>query len=282
MNIYDLVDSWPAVLAIAGLIMYQLIKTHHGDLKILEKVRPVNPEVHKELIEKFSRRKYNISIICSILFVYAVFVYQKNRPKPLKIENIHLSSSHPDAKGYAVDLDELTIQWDSSGEPEDVDIYMENMDSERRTREFKANSSEGSLKLFVEDYEPLLERRRFKESNRVRIVVRSKNKPFKSKEFDLYVGMEIVAAMANNGTMITAEIDGAIYSYYKFLVVISVNKKNGENYVERLGPITGREFYPNINLQDYNRKGAILMLYLYPDQEDDIKFIRKSIRPSEN
>ena len=313
MNIYDFLASLPALLGIAGFCIYQLMSSHRGDrsitLKILEKIRINNPEKFEKYSELNSRQLLSVlskdnnlrkeinvqdfelarqtlkqrfitSIAvyttCAILFVSSaiIFVYQETRTKPIKIENIRLSSSHPDAKGLAVDLDMLMIQWFSSGEPEDVNIYMENMDSKRRTREFFVHSSERLLTLDVDNYKSIVQNRTFREWNRIRVVIQSENKIFKSAEFKLFIGMEIIGFNHDNEVTIAAMIDNALVQFYNFEARMIVWKNDEFDSVSFGDKITGgKQKYQIENPQDYDWDNAKLV-YLGPD---DSRLVRTLI-----
>ena len=231
MSAYKFLSALPAVLAILGFVIYQILKRNsQGDQvtkQIVDKVRSQAPDVAAhlqmltpsqldkkltldqetsrlvskqdfQLLKQALRQQFLITVIvyaiCGLLFVFGVsmFAYTSTRPEPLKIDQIHLESTDPDAKGLAVDLDDLRVSWSSTGKPEDVTFQLQNPQTGRFSEALRTSSLQGSIVFARKNYEQILSDRELRGTNRVRVLCQATSKKFLSEEFPLKVGIEIL------------------------------------------------------------------------------------------
>ena len=92
--------------------------------------------------------------MCAVLFIVgaSLFTYQISKPDPLTIDNVNISNNNPTAKGLPVDLDNLIVHWVARGEPEELTIFLENMDTKERSRVLSIRSDTGSIEFMKKDY----------------------------------------------------------------------------------------------------------------------------------
>jgi hypothetical protein len=257
MNVNAFLSALPALLAIAGFVIYRLIDHQKqgrqiteqiiGKLRrdapesanILEKLPPrqvaaklrLDHELQKsvsqqdvELLSRVSQQEFIKSLsvygLIALLFVVGVaaFVYTQTRPKPVSLSGWHLESTHPEARGLAVDLDELALTWKADGASEDLAILLENIQTGRRTGEFKAASAEQKLKFAADSYRDLLANRQNGSANRIRSIARGSAGVFVSEPFDLRVGIKILALPVEQDSALwmTALIDNDAIQDYRF------------------------------------------------------------------
>lgn len=313
MSIYNFLASLPALLGILGFVIYYVIRQHgKGDpatLKIVDKLRIDVPERFKDhsnlkskqlfellssdnslrskisdqdfsLLQQTLKQQYIATLvvysICTVLFLFGtgLFTYQINKPKPLNIENMNVSSTEPLAKGLAVDVDHLSVQWVSTGESEEIKVFIENMDTKERSTEFSVASDSGSVELMPDDYSAILRNREFLKWNRVRVVFQAQDESFYSNEFKLFVGATIIAVNFGEKVKIAAMIDNGLVQRYNFEALLVAWKNNELESISIGGNITnGQKDYPIENSNEYNW-GKAKLAYLGPD---DLRFIRTKI-----
>jgi hypothetical protein len=226
--------SLPALLGLTGFIVYYfLLRNRGGDkitVQIVAKLRAtiperlpadpkrLNPSALAALIEgdaqlrsQVSRQDFQLlrealrqqfitSVIvyglCVLVFLAGVglYVYLSTRPTPVSVTAITTQSSDPDALGLATDLDPLRVSWAAAGDPEDISVLLEGMDSHRRTAVKMVRSTESRVTFVPEDYRPILESREHAGANRLRALILSARASFFSSEFSMRVGTTILAA----------------------------------------------------------------------------------------
>lgn len=214
--------------------------------------------------------------LCAILFIVgaSLFTYQISKSAPLTIENVKISSNNPTAKGLPVDLDNLTVHWVAAGEPEELIIFLENIDTKERSRELSIRSDAGSVEFIKNDYPKLLSNREFLAWNRVRAVFQSKRESFYSNESKLYVGMKVVAVNFGEKVKIGAMIDNSVLQRYNFEARLVAWKNDEADTISLGGSITnGQQDYPIENSDQYNW-GRAKIAYLGPD---DTRLIRTEV-----
>lgn len=120
-----------------------------------------------------------------------MFLRQLTLPPKLEVSAITLSSDYSVAGGKAVDLDDLVVTWNFAGMAEDMVVYLENVQTSRRSAELRTSSAQKRL-IFPRDTfrTCLLERGRGR-SNRVRVVCQAREAVFQSADIDLWVGINI-------------------------------------------------------------------------------------------
>ena len=306
---YAFLTALPAILGILGFVVYLILRSFgKGDpatLRIIAKLRAEYPErftnekltpkqVHDllskdqilrkevgqqdfELFKQALRQQHIQSItiygLCAVLFIVGaiLFVNQMNKPAPTTVSGIELEDRTPEANGLLVDLDNLRITWQSSGTPADASVYAENLDSGVRTRKLKARSSGGEVPFLRTDYESLLAKRVFKESNRVRIVVQTDSGSFYSNEFTLYVGLTVLAAIFNSKVKIAAVIDNTVIDGYAFDAKLVAPMRGELNYLSVGGHISGAQDYPVADISKYDWSAA-KVAYFGPDDRRLVRY----------
>jgi hypothetical protein len=233
VNVMQFLSSLPALLGLTGFIVYYfLIRNRGGDkvtLDIVGKLRrdmperlPAQPEkldsaTLAQLIEgdaslraKVSdqdfqllrdalRQQFTTSVVvyalCFAIFLVGVglYVYASARPIPVSISSISAESLEPAAKGIAVDLDGLRVRWSAAGDPEDVAVCLEGMETHRRTDSRRVRSTESQVVFSPAEFRAILADRQHNGENRIRALFQTAKSLFVSSEFPLRVGTTILA-----------------------------------------------------------------------------------------
>ena len=267
LSIYSFLSALPAILGILGFVVYQFLKSnsqgHQITKKIVEKVRSQAPEMaldiqglspaqldkkleldnevtrlvgkqDYQLLKQALRQQFittlTVFIICGTLFIVGVslFAYTSTRPEPLKIDQLHLESVDPEAKGLAVDLDDLKVTWNSAGKDEDVSLQLQNPQTGRMSELLRTSSREGKIVFLRKSYEQILDDRELREANRVRILCQTSKKTFVSDEFQLKVGIQVLTFYdpARQTLETTALIDNSSIPNYIFDAKIIVWRRH--------------------------------------------------------
>ena len=257
MTLNSFLASLPALLGITGFVVYQILKSNvAGDpivQEILKKLRQQNPDAaarydrlkgralenqlkHDRLLQSVISRqdfillqqtlkhRFIISLvvygITTILFLVGVFLFYRTvtAPKRLTLTDWTIQSAEPSAGGRAVDLDELVIGWKADGEPEDVTIYLENVQTGRRSTEMRTSSHQQKITMPPRNYSACLADRSLRGKNRIRAVCQASKETFKSLETDLLVGIQVLAFhdAEKNAVRIAALIDQSAIQFYQF------------------------------------------------------------------
>jgi hypothetical protein len=306
---YAFLSALPAILGILGFVVFLILRSFgKGDpatLRIIDKLRTEHSDrftsekltprqVHDLLSKDQALRKQvgqqdfallgqalrqqhvqAIAIygICAALFIIGalLFVYQVNRPVPTNVSGIELEDRVADAGGVLVDLDDLLVTWQSSGTPADVNVYAENLDTGMRTRSLKSRSLDGQVPLLHSDYESILRGRKFGEANRVRIVVQTAAEAFYSKDFELRVGLSVLAVVIGSKVKIAATIDNTVVDGYGFEAKLVVPETKKLDYLSIGGKISGAQDYPVADVSKYDWDAAKLA-YLGPDDRRLVRY----------
>lgn len=307
---YAFLAALPAILGLVGFVVFLLLKSSgRGDpetLRVVEKLRAHHPErftAHQTLTPKqlhgllskdqdlqrevgqqdflllgqTLRQQFIKSLavyaICALLFLFgtACFVYQVNRPTPTALSNVQLLSTVQEAGGLLVDLDPLRVTWQAEGEPSEIVIRLENLDTAHQTRPLHSRSTAGDVLVKRDDLVSILSERRFWQSNRVRVVVQAGQGTFYSEEFALHVGLRVLAVAYDAHVKLAATIDSALVQGYNFEARLVVPKRGTLDYLSLGGEISGgqREF-PVDHPTQYDW-GAAKVAYLGPD---DARLVR--------
>jgi len=157
----------------------------------------------------------------------ALFVFI---PTPATASDFSLASSDPRAEGLPVDLDELLVHWNSSGDPEDVSVTLEAMDSGKRTEPKRVRSNENEVSFKPDEYAALLSDRTRNGSNRIRVIMQTAKDTFYSRGFQLHVGTKIVAIRFDDERIrFAAMIDNRGLLHYRFEAKLVVwGKRTGQ------------------------------------------------------
>jgi hypothetical protein len=228
------------------------------------------------LLTKVSQQEFIKSVIVYVLigtsFLLSVgaYVYLQTRPKPLALAEWHLESTNEAAKGIAVDLDDLRLSWKADGPAEDLKLQLENIQTGRRTGEFKASSSEQQITFPVGTYQDLLANREKGASNRVRAIARGTTQSFLSEPINVQVGIKILAipVQEDSSLWISALIDNAAIQDYRFEAKLMVwPKKRSDGPVSFGGAIKNpKGVFPVINFAQLDWSTA-KVVYLSPDDQ---------------
>ena len=300
---YNFLAALPALLGLVGFVVFRMLQNlQRGDAitpKIIEKLRAQNPERladHEnltpkqlyqlllgdqnlrgevdrqdfELLRQTLRQQHVQAVlvysICAFLFVVgtSLFVYQINRPVPAKLSGVTLESMAPAANGNLVDLDNLRVTWEASGDAEDIKICVENIDSGEQTQFYRVRSTDGELTLAADEYHKILRNRTLMQSNRVRIIAQTNKHSFYSRNYDIDVGATITGVVFDERVKVGALVDNILVDGYKFEVIMTVPKKDEVDYLTLSGEVSGaRDFhYDNNDAYDW---GATKIIYLGPD-----------------
>jgi hypothetical protein len=254
MHVYSFLAALPAVLALAGFVLYQVVGAHRsGDeitRRILDKIRRDAPAVplderlnakqvgellesqqdlariagerDSELLKQALKQQFQISILVYVITIAFcawsayLFVRQTQAKKALQISNVAVTDRELQAGGLRVDLDPLTVTWDAQGEPEDAKVVLENIDTKLRTDVKVARSEDGSLVFQPSEYHALLSQREKGAVNRLRAVVQAHSDSFLSPSTDIAVGLVVLVVADKSGIDVAAMIDNSRVSFYGF------------------------------------------------------------------
>lgn len=318
MNAATFLTSLPALLGLTGFVIYYLVRRGRGanqvTLKIVAKLRRTSPGRLPSGAEKFDtttlaklidsdaglraqvdaqdfqllrdalRQDFLSGLavygLCAVVFFggLAFYVWSLSLPHAVSISSIGAESTDSRARDAAVDLDSLKIHWLSSGDPEDVSVALQAMDTTRQTVSRTVRSSDGSITIQPADYYDILTNRDHGGQNLLRVVVQSSKKAFYSPAFPMYVATRILAArMDARRIKIVAMIDDSPIPFYDFEAKLLLW---GRQPGQKPAPITygGNIHYgrndihldPNVTYDFSSAK----LLYFGPD---DSRFVRTEL-----
>jgi len=313
LSLYSFLAALPALLGLAGFVLYQLVgSSRSGDevtRRIIDKVRQNAPSKipgHQKLsgsqlerllvgdqqlqrlvgeqdfilLRQALRQQfvvtltvYFLSISFCALSVF-LFVRQAQARQQLSVDHWAIVSISQDSAGLPVDLDTLQISWRSSGEPQDVEIYLENVQTSLRTPPQRIPSSTNMIRFDPETYRSILSIRERNRSNRFRAVMQARNASFASGAVDLRVGLTVLTLVdADAQLTVAAMIDNTRIPFYDFQARIVVPPSlPTEDYLS-LGPDIPYRFaprrIPHPARYDWARAKGI---YLGPDDARLVRF----------
>jgi hypothetical protein len=226
-------SSLPALLGLTGFVVYYfLVRNRGGDkitVDIVAKLRQATPErlpAHPETLDPAAlasliegdaqlrsevseqefqllrdalRQQFITSVIvyglCVLVFLAGIglYVYVSTRPTPVSVTSIAMESTDPAASGLTIDLDPLRVSWSAAGDPEDLAVSLEAMDSHRRTVAKSVRSTETQVVFSPADYRAILDTREHAATNRMRARLQTARSSFFSSEFPMHVGTTILA-----------------------------------------------------------------------------------------
>lgn len=311
MQPYSFLSALPAVLALAGFVCYQMLAANRsGDeitRRIVDKLRREAPTETPDqrlnakqvehllstqqrlrevagtqdylLLQQALKQQFYISLavyLATIGFVawsVYLFVHQSTVKKDLSVDQIVLSDREPEAEGLLVDLDPLTVSWEAQGEPEDVKVFLENVDTHARTDAKVASSSELKLSFERQDYSALRARREKGANNRLRAVVQAQKSSFRSDPGDVQVGMVMLTLADSTGIDVAAMIDNSRIVNYSFDGKVVIPSKNGGGNPISIGPDIPYDFrkrkVQQANNYDWDEVKAV---YLGPDDGHLVRY----------
>lgn len=234
--IFKFLAGLPAVLGVAGFFAYIWIGQSRigGEVlkQIVTKLRAapnidasqysnLTPAKIKKLIESDSHVRVlvneqdqkllrlliivqNIVTVIVLLAcggVIAFSIWLLNRPEPLSVTAYAPQAVVEEAKGALVDLDPLSVQWTSTGKDEPVSVFLENVDSGRRTQKKTVQSNVRSVRFEPTEVLEAASSRGLHQRNRIRSVIEWSANTSVSEVKDLLVGVDVELQL--NGKLIT-------------------------------------------------------------------------------
>lgn len=189
-----------------------------------------------QLLNRVSHQEFVKALVVytliGLLFTIGViaFVYVHTRPDPLVISSWHLESATPDAKGLAVDTDDLVLTWKATGPREDIHVLLENVQTGAQSAELAVSSAEQRLIFRRDMYGTILKDQQLRGVNRIRAVARTSAGVQLSQEVDLRVGIRIVVIPVEEDSAfwLSAMIDNAAIQNYVYDAKVVVWPKKAQ------------------------------------------------------
>jgi hypothetical protein len=281
---YSFLAALPAILGFAGFVVYQFLGTNRsGDeitRRIVDKLRQNAPSkiehddrltgsqlerllaadqglqrligkqdfellrqaLHQQLI--ISLTVYSLAILFCALSV-VLFVRQAQAKQKLEVSHWSVASTDGNSGGVPVDLDPLLVSWRSSGEPEDTQVYLENIQTSFRTAAQIVPSSANSIRFLPDAYRNILKTRTRGQANRIRAVMQAKNAAFVSDPVDLQVGLTVLAVVDSTSRLtVAAMIDNQRIPDYDFEAKIVIPLETATGVPLSIGPNISYRFLP--------------------------------------
>jgi hypothetical protein len=117
------------------------------------------------------------------------------RPQPLSVLVKPPSAVTTDAEGLLVDLDPLTVQWQSEGVPEPVTVFLENVDTGAQSAKKTLAADVRDVVFAPAQVHAVASDRSYHHKNRIRSVVEWSKGKTTSQPVDLQVGLEVELAL---------------------------------------------------------------------------------------
>tara|TARA_R110002096_G_scaffold422613_1_gene629276 strand:+ start:893 stop:1882 length:990 start_codon:yes stop_codon:yes gene_type:complete len=263
---YSFLTSLPAILGIIGFIAYLILRKSAANdpviNSILEKLKYEEPSYYKdilklspsekakvltddtklrELVSNEDRKIINrvitnhyrtnivVYFLCGLLVIVGIYLYAK--PKPLKVDSIHIQNLDAKENDLVVDIDPIVVTWTSKGENGEVEVVLENIQTGKQTKRNRAMASDGSIKFLSDDYhnyDKILSNRLPNSTNRIRAIVYSRSESFQSKPYELKVGVKIVSYPEGpNIIKFNAVIDQIIIHNFHFAPKVALFREDG-------------------------------------------------------
>jgi len=167
------------------------------------RVREVVNEQDQKLLRLLIILQHVLTVIVLLACagLVALSIWLISRPEPLSVSALAPQAVAPDAKGALVDLDPIVVQWTSTGKDEPVSVFLENVDSGRRTQKKTVSSNVRSVRFEPSEIFEAATSRGFHRVNRIRSVVEWSANTSVSESKDLLVGIEIDLLL--NGRLVT-------------------------------------------------------------------------------
>lgn len=128
----------------------------------------------------------------TLLVGIGIFTLIQLQPRPPRISRWQLQSARPDAESRAVDTDDLVLSWKSECCANDMELWLENVQTGRAIPIQRTSSAQQQLRLPQGSYRELLASRELHGVNRVRAVAKTAGGATISPEWDLYVGITVL------------------------------------------------------------------------------------------
>jgi hypothetical protein len=223
--------------------------------------------------------------LCGFLLLTGIglYIYQLSKPKVLGIDNIQIQDTDSTARKILVDLDPVTVTWTTSGRDEEVYVALENAATGQQTKKIRVQASEGKV-VFPSDpydnYEKILNERHPLQSNRVRAIIFGNKETFKSKEFEIKVGVRLLCLVSANGKIeFLATIDNRQIDSYHYLPKLALfrNKSFSNPVILEGRELAPEHFFVVQHPETINPKNYILT---YSNPQDD-RIVRSEVDMTE-
>ena len=202
-----------------------------------------------------------------------LFARQAQAGKEIQLSHFSFSSLDPNSGGAPVDLDPLEVSWQSSGEPEDMIAYLENVQSQARTSAVNVPATEHTVRFQPDPYRSILVNRHRGDTNRIRAVLQSKKAAFVSEVLDLPVGLTVLTVVDSSAQLtVAAMIDNTRIPNYDFQAKIVVPWRSETAKFLSIGPSIPYRFIPqrisHPKQLDWSSRGV----YFGPDDPHLVRF----------
>jgi hypothetical protein len=167
------------------------------------RVREVVNEQDQKLLRLLIILQHLLTVIVLLACagLVALSIWLISRPEPLSLSALAPQAVAPDAKGALVDLDPIVVPWTSTGKDEQVSVFLENVDTGRRTQKKTVSSNVRSVRFEAPEVLEVATSRDFHRANRIRSVIEWSSNSSISESKDLLVGIEIDLLL--NGRLVT-------------------------------------------------------------------------------
>jgi len=128
----------------------------------------------------------------TVLVGIGIFMLNEVQPRPPRIGRWDLRSETPEAEGQAVDTDDLILSWKAEGCADDIELWLENVQSGQAIPVQRTASTQQRLRLPRGSYRPLLSSRELHGANRIRAVAKTAGGTAISPEWNLHVGITVL------------------------------------------------------------------------------------------
>jgi len=255
--------SLPAILGIVGFVIYYILKksvTEDPIIKsIIDKLKFEEPDFEnrwtgltpqqkeailkednnfrrkisskdRQILDKALTNQFRTNIfvyaLCGILLALGIYLFVK--PKPLFIDSIQIQNADSSSHEQIVDIDPIAVTWTSSGQNAEISAVLENIDTGKQTKRLNGRASDGKIKFEADaytNYDKILSNRNPNGANRLRAVLYSGNEAFKSREFEIKVGVKIICYPdGKNNIIFNAIIDQRIVDNFHFAPILTLFK----------------------------------------------------------
>jgi len=154
----------------------------------------------------------------TILVSLAVTALFELAPRPPRLRDWDLKSANKEADNHAVDVDDLLLSWKADGCPQEIEVYLANLQNNARTRSIRVISSDEHVIFPTTFYRQLLVNRDPNGVNHIIAKAASIGGYAASPSFDLYVGITIlINTDGADHVRLSALIDNSTENLPKFV-----------------------------------------------------------------
>lgn len=131
-----------------------------------------------------------VLLVCAILVGLGIWLI--SRPEPLFVIPRPPTTAAPGRSGDPlVDLDSLKAEWDTTGTVENVSIFLENVESNGRTRKKTVLADIHGVTFSADEVHDVASTRGYHSKNRIRTVIEWPGHTVRSNVIDLLVGVKV-------------------------------------------------------------------------------------------